>query len=154
LKFINKYFGFSRTERLTLEDFQRCFLQIRNPRNGRVEKGSNQLQCLAEMIEVVIEGYCLIEEERQKAAKDAEELKTCLARFYQDDVGIITRDLLREVLISLNLYSRLNFALLCNYVIGEDAKEVSIKQLFLFEGSFTNEATLPTRELSATSDFK
>jgi hypothetical protein len=70
LKFVNRYFGFSRCEKLSLNDFQTCFFQIRDPKNGKVEKGGDQVQALIDFIEVVLEGYGEIEKERLAAARD------------------------------------------------------------------------------------
>lgn len=57
LKFVNKYFGFSKCEKLTLSDFQNYFFQVKDPKNMKVEKSSNQVQALVDLIEIVVEGY-------------------------------------------------------------------------------------------------
>ena len=59
-------------------------MQVRDPRNAKVEKGSNQAQSLVDLVVSVVQAYNEIEELRGKAAKDAEELRGCLAKFYQD----------------------------------------------------------------------
>jgi hypothetical protein len=72
LKFINRYFGFSRCEKLSLLDFQTYFFQVRNPKNAKEVKSDNQAQALADLIELVVDGYGEIEEHRVAAARDAE----------------------------------------------------------------------------------
>lgn len=57
LKFVNRYFGFSKTEKLNASDFQKHFMTVRNPKNERVEKGSNQAQCLVDLVVSVVQAY-------------------------------------------------------------------------------------------------
>lgn len=59
-------------------------MQVRDSKNARMEKGSNQAQSLVDFVVFVVQAYNEIEELRGKAAKDVEELRTCFARFYQD----------------------------------------------------------------------
>jgi hypothetical protein len=74
-------------------------------------------------------------------------LRICLCKFYKDDSGVISSELLKEALYSQQLYSRLNYALLHHYVIGEEVKEITLKQLFLSESTPTESPTLPSSEL-------
>jgi hypothetical protein len=45
---------------------------------------------LIDLIELVLEGYTEIEEQRIATARDIEELRLCLCKFYKDESGVIS----------------------------------------------------------------
>ena len=63
---------------------------MRDPKNTNIEKEANQVQALIDLIELVLEGYTEIEEQRLIAARDIDELRICLCKFYKDESGIIS----------------------------------------------------------------
>lgn len=54
--------------------------------------------------------------------------------YYPEHPHSITKDMLIEILSCINLYSRLNVRLLSYYMLGEEVKEASLKQIFWKEG--------------------
>jgi hypothetical protein len=63
-------------------------------------------------------------------ADDIFELQSCLQAFYSETALLVTKTMLIEVLSSMNLYSRLNHHFVCNYIIGYDSHDITLKQLF------------------------
>lgn len=134
LKFLNKYFGFDSKESLTLEEFKTSFMQIRDPKSVTDSYCESPVDKFIEYITLVVNSYSKIEDLRTLAADDLEEIKSCLQKYYSINGSVLTKEITKECLCDMGLYSRLNLAIVCHYVIGDEAKEVNLRQLFWKEG--------------------